>query len=561
MKKRLLCILAALIIQMISIPAVYAETTTPVASFEPGSLVVTVKKEFGTLAYPTDVTVKAYDQNGKLNYINIIPVGTDGKLEFKYYNTGISGNYTFKFVIGALGIEETATMTNFIGQDYWNIYCEAVNEYVTSNDVNNFKDKILNEEKLNLNLDGYNNLDTDEDRNKVFNVMIADHNVETGYQLAEEVRHSFADAVSFVKYSKTKNSKEYYNTVGKRLGIPSGTKEDSISILDEVSTKAQDAVFAAVNSKISNCTGKKETAALFLQHSLYTVIENANHYTDVQYVMNAYINAGLLEEEKDMPIEVYKALMNRTFSTETAFKSAVKKAKESIGDEPSSNKPSGGGGGGGGGGFVAPTQDTKPQVTEPQVTVPSQATEDVHSAKMTFSDMEDVKWAVVAVDNLFERGIIAGVGNGKFDPHSYVTREQFAKMLCSLGGFEPAATNLSFTDVSKSSWSYPYICTAYNNGIVSGISNTQFAPTEKVTREQAVAMLYRMISKDFEEYTGEFKFEDDASISDWAKFAVYDLYDRGVVNGRTSKTFSPNEAMTRVEAAALLYSAVTKVIW
>lgn len=556
MKKRLLCIIAILIIQLIGIPAVYAEATDQVVSFEPGSLVVTVKKEFGTLAYPADVTVKAYDKNGKLNHIDIIPVEADGKLEFQYYNMGISGDYTFKFVISSLGIEETAILTGFVGQDYWNSYCEEVNSYAKAGDTECLKSKILSEDKLNLNLDEYNNLGTEQD--KVFDVMVADFDAEAGYKSAEEVRQVFSDSVNFVKYSKEKNAEAYYNAVGERLGVPAGTKDGSISILDEVSKKAQEAVFAAVNSKISNCSGKKETAELLKYHTLYTVIQNANHYSDVEYVLNAYIDAGLLDIESNLSEEVYKALMNKAFSTKEGIKAAVEAAKPDSSETPS-GKPSGGGGGGGGG--VPPSKDTKPQETKPQATEQAQGTSEVHSAKMTFSDMEDVKWAIQAVDHLFEKGIIAGVGDGKFDPHSYVTREQFAKMLCSLGGYEIATEDVSFMDVSKDSWSYPYVCTAYKNGIVSGLSATEFAPTAVVTREQAVAMLYRMISKDFEEYTGEFKFEDDASISDWAKLAIYDLHDRGVVNGRTSNTFSPKEAMTRVEAAALLFSAVSKVIW
>ena len=555
MKKHLLCILTALTIQMTSIPAICAEATEQVVSFESGSLVVTINKDFGTLNNPTDVTVTAYDPNGNLNLKDVIPIGTDGKLEFKYYNTGISGDYTFKFVIGSLGIKETATLTDFVGQDYWDGYTEEVNDIAKTGNVANIKDKILNEDKLNLNIDEYNNLSTDDDKDKVFSVMLIDYNAEVGFGSATEIKFDFEDSVSFVKYSKEKDAKAYYEAVAKRIGIPAGTKEDGISILDEVSKKAKDSVIIAMNEKLASCTGKKTAAELFIYETFYTVIKNAEHYSDVQYVMDAYIDAGLLNEDKNLPIEVYKELMNKSFSSEADLKTAVAKAKANLGanSQSPSSKPSSGGGGGG----VAPSIPS----ADAQVEVQNKETSEINSAKMTFSDMEDVKWALKQVDTLFEKGIIAGVGDGKFAPHTYVTREQFAKMLCSFGGFGVAEYNIAFKDVDKNSWSYPYICAAYKNGIVSGVSDDEFAPYDMVTREQAVTMLYRMLSNKLGETTSSFAFDDDGNISQWAKTAVYTFHKYGIVNGRTSKTFCPTEPMTRVEAAALLYSAGEKAGW
>ena len=175
--------------------------------------------------------------------------------------------------------------------------------------------------------------------------------------------------------------------------------------------------------------------------------------------------------------------------------------------------------------------------------------------------MEDAKWALDKVEALCEKGILAGVGDGKFAPHRYVSREEFAKMLCSLGGFEPQAGEIPFNDIQRDSWSYPYICTAYKNGLISGVSLSEFAPRNMVTREQAATMLYRMISSNMEDDPDAFVFDDDNSISDWARLSVYALHGKGIINGRTSKIFSPKEAMTRVEAAVLLFGAGEKVIW
>lgn len=546
MKKRLICLIALSAILMSGYPA-YAEE--PVVSVEQGSLVVKVKKELGALAYPVDVTVTAYDKNGKLTYLDIIPVGTDGKLEFEFYNKGISGDYTFCFVGDA--ISQTATLSGFIGEDYWVNYVNTVNSLAEGKDAANLKATIMGEANLGLDITEYDALLSSQDKDRVFDVMISDYGE---FQSAEAVKLAFSDAVNFVKYSALGNAKGYYSYAGKTLDIPTGTDTEKISVLDEVSQKAQNAVFSAMNTKIRTCSGKKAFAEELKYQTLYTVIANAEHYNDVKYVMNAYIDAGLLSIEKDLTPDIYKELMNKSFTREAEIKSAINAASTKAAKTTSK----GGGGGGGGGGFAVPTpkQDIETKNTEPV-----KVTDSTLGGKMRFSDMEDAKWALDKVEALCEKGILSGVGDGKFEPHRYVSREEFAKMLCSLGGFEPQAGETPFDDIQRDSWSYPYICAAYKNGLISGVSPSEFAPKNMVTREQAATMLYRMISEYLEDASDTFVFDDDSSISDWARLSVYALRDKGIINGRTSRIFSPTEAMTRVEAAVLLFGAGEKVIW
>ena len=555
MKKRLICLIAASAVLISSIFTAYAEE--PVVSVEQGSLIVKVKKELGALAYPVDVTVTAYDKNGKLTYLDIIPVGTDGKLEFQFYNKGISGDYTLYFEGDT--ISQTAVLSGFIGEDYWIDYVNAVNSLVEGGDAANLKSALMGEANLGLDLTEFNALASEQDKDNVFSVMLSDYR---GFQSAEEVKLAFSDAVNFVKYSVSGDAEGYYSYAGKALDIPEGTDNGKISVLDEVSQKARNAVFSAMNTKIGACSGGKAFADELKYQTLYTVIANAEHYNDVKYVMNAYIDAGLLNIGKNLTPDIYKELMNKTFTGEDEIKSAINAALK-----PSSKTTSGGGGGGGGGrggsggsggggGVPIPKQAAEAPDIEP-----IKIADSTLGGKMRFSDMEDAKWALDKVEALCEKGILSGVGDGRFAPHRYVSREEFAKMLCLLGGFEPQAGEIPFNDIQRDSWSYPYICTAYKNGLISGVSASEFAPRNMVTREQAATMLYRMISDDTEVASDAFVFDDDSSISGWARLSVYALRGKGIINGRTSRIFSPEEAMTRVEAAALLYGAGEKVIW
>ena len=53
--------------------------------------------------------------------------------------------------------------------------------------------------------------------------------------------------------------------------------------------------------------------------------------------------------------------------------------------------------------------------------------------------------------------------------------------------------------------------------------------------------------------TKEFIFEDDSEISDYAKEAVYMLYDADTINGMGAEIFAPKEALTRAQAAKIIY--------
>ena len=69
-------------------------------------------------------------------------------------------------------------------------------------------------------------------------------------------------------------------------------------------------------------------------------------------------------------------------------------------------------------------------------------------------------------------------------------------------------------------------------------------------------MLVRYIQNyegiDLKENREESTFEDDASISGWAKESVYLCQKAGLVNGMTSTTFAPQNAAARAQVATIM---------
>ena len=108
-----------------------------------------------------------------------------------------------------------------------------------------------------------------------------------------------------------------------------------------------------------------------------------------------------------------------------------------------------------------------------------------------FTDLAGSDWAKDAIVSLAEEGIISGRGDGTFAPQDNVTREEFVKIIVSAFLDEENNSGSQFADVDKNAWYAPYIYTAYNAGIVSGIGEDAFGVGMLVTRQDMAAILYR----------------------------------------------------------------------
>ena len=132
----------------------------------------------------------------------------------------------------------------------------------------------------------------------------------------------------------------------------------------------------------------------------------------------------------------------------------------------------------------------------------------VVGAGAVFADQKDIDTKhQEAVDACSTLNIITGFENGKFMPNDNVTREQMAKMICVLdnGGKEPQlAAGNTFTDVPSDRWSNKYIEACAARGVVVGIGGGKFSPAGKVTATQAAKMLLVELGYDdgIQKYSG-----------------------------------------------------------
>lgn len=172
-----------------------------------------------------------------------------------------------------------------------------------------------------------------------------------------------------------------------------------------------------------------------------------------------------------------------------------------------------------------------------------------------FDDVAAEAWYAPAVDYVKYGRLMYGTGSNLFQPDAQMTRAMLAQVLYELEG-APSVKGLScpFTDVGGS-WYTDAVIWAYNAGVVAGVSATQFAPNEALTREQMVTMLFGYAGRE-ETLSGSdgalAGYQDQASVSGWARAAMAWAVSSGVISGTSATTLSPQKIGTRAEVATVL---------
>ena len=114
----------------------------------------------------------------------------------------------------------------------------------------------------------------------------------------------------------------------------------------------------------------------------------------------------------------------------------------------------------------------------------------------TFTDTEG-HWAVSYITRAVRLGLFHGYGNGKFGPNDNVTREQFVAVLYRMSGSPEISAETPFTDIGDRSEEFQSaIAWAYENGYVNGTSKTTFSPRDPITRESVAKILYLLNGAD-----------------------------------------------------------------
>ena len=226
-------------------------------------------------------------------------------------------------------------------------------------------------------------------------------------------------------------------------------------------------------------------------------------------------------------------------------------------EDPNDDRDTTGGGSSGGGSSGKSDKETVENPTDETTSPEDTTTEEPEKTEWVnpFSDVSEDDWYYEYVKYINDKKLMNGVSETEFAPNDTVTRAMFVTVLYRLEK-EPTAEKADFADVLDGTYYENAVGWAVKNGIVNGVSETEFAPDNTITREQMAAIIYRYMKfKGLDMSVSEEKdmssYEDFWNISDYAIDAFKYACSKGITSGTSSTTLAPSESATRAQMAAI----------
>lgn len=179
-----------------------------------------------------------------------------------------------------------------------------------------------------------------------------------------------------------------------------------------------------------------------------------------------------------------------------------------------------------------------------------------------FSDVSESDWFYEAVQYISGNGLMNGINETTFEPNIDTTRGMIVTILYRLEGEPSVTTSSTFKDIVGGTWYHDAVVWGELNGIITGYDADTFGPTNKITREQMAAIIYRYAN--FKEYdvakTSDISnYIDVNDISSYAMMNMNWAIAEGLISGTTPTTLAPKGAATRAQVATILMRFIQNI--
>lgn len=171
-----------------------------------------------------------------------------------------------------------------------------------------------------------------------------------------------------------------------------------------------------------------------------------------------------------------------------------------------------------------------------------------------FVDVPASGWYVNDVLEAADRGYISGMTPLTFQANGSLTRAMLVAILARVDGADLSQCQpCAFEDVDQGSWYAGAVNWAYESGLAYGVTEERFAPSQRVTREQAAVMMTRYLRKREIAITeGTYGFVDAERISAYARKDIAAASAMGLISGYKDGTVRPKATITRAEGTSML---------
>ncbi len=202
---------------------------------------------------------------------------------------------------------------------------------------------------------------------------------------------------------------------------------------------------------------------------------------------------------------------------------------------------------------------------EKKVTVDYQLFRDVYTIQVgekgdwvnPFKDVQADDWFEGSVGFAYTNQLTGGTSVNEFSPEESITRGMLVTLLHRAENQPRVIVDPGFKDLEADMYYVEAVKWAARHGIVTGYTETSFAPNDKITREQIAAIIYRYAKyKGYDVSVGEetniLSYEDFDRISEYAIPAIQYTCGSGVMKGKTDSTINPSDFATRAEVVTVL---------
>lgn len=318
-------------------------------------------------------------------------------------------------------------------------------------------------------------------------------------------------------------------------------------------------IFAKITDLDSLDSADKLIAAIE-KASIMSNIYNSSYQACADTIVKYAENLGISTNDLNSGFTAVQIAKN----IDTSEAAVIKYAKDGMGTVvhdivsklKSSSRPSGITGGGSGGGGMSGGKGGDSIVTEnTPIVLPEKET--IATLK-SFNDLKGYEWAETAIYALKDKNIVSGKSELNYAPADKLTREEAVTLLVKAFDLTAVQENETvFTDCDIKQWYYPYVVIGYQSNIVKGISEFVFGVGNHITRQDLSVLINRclMANKVYLE-SGETKFADNDDVAEYAISAIGALSENGIINGYEDNRFLPNGNITRAEAAVMIYRAM-----
>ncbi len=307
----------------------------------------------------------------------------------------------------------------------------------------------------------------------------------------------------------------------------------------------------------NNCMDKEAYKTTFLDSIFKYTLNSCVTYTDVMTYVTNYKNfIGITDEqweeytdlaggkyytEAQKQISKYAKSTKDVHSIGGAISGCISDAKENVDDKGTD--------------VLGPSRgpSSKDKSYDPVVNLEI----NVENKPVThsFIDLAGYEWAEENINSLVANGAVNGYDDNTFRPANLITRTEFAKILSVAFDVYDENATCDYTDITTDFWGESYIASLVDLGVVKGMPDGSYGINAQITRQDVAVLVYRLAQAKgikLDKVNPAPDFVDDSSISSYAKEAVSQLYQAGVISGMGDNTFNPQGYANRAQAAKII---------